>query len=313
MTEGLNIKGILKLNNGLEENPMVAVSDLQNIKNGLEGLVKEGEGIMHNPSIEDIYKYTLATQISINKYLEEFNYLLEISRKNKDNLTTSLLHSIKNMIGASYSFSSDILEDLSILDKEKKLSDEEIKMYHKNIKQNIENSSKMVDELTKHLELNAGEFEVKITSIPLKEESDNIINQCKSVDMTKKVEIVNNIDPKIEIQADKIILRESITNLCANALKFTPDDGRIDLNYREDGEYVYIDVVDTGVGISEENQKKILDINGEKYTTKGLKDEKGSGVGIKLMIEMLKFVNGKIKIKSAPGEGSTFTIKLHKN
>jgi signal transduction histidine kinase len=303
------IENNIPKNDATEPKIEVSVEEVKNLRQELEKLETAGETMPQNPNTEEIYKYNLNTQISLNKVLNELERILLISKKSSNYLATSLIHNSKGVIGASFSFSSD----LSNLNEKNKLSDEEIKFYYNNIKNNITNCLKIFGEIIQHLDYSSGKFEVKIIDIPLKKEADDVINKCKSVDASKKITLENTIDENLVIKADQIILRESLTNLCSNALKFTQDGGKISISYREDPENIFIEVTDTGVGISEENQKKILDTeSGNLYTTRGVKDEKGTGIGIKLMIEMLKLVDGNISIKSAPGEGSTFTVEIPK-
>jgi len=100
--------------------------------------------------------------------------------------------------------------------------------------------------------------------------------------------------------------------LVSNAIKFTPAGGKITLGIREeDAESVTFYVADTGVGISEENMKKLFRID-EQVTTLGTNKEKGTGLGLILCAEFVRKHFGKIWVESKIGEGTTFFVKLPK-
>ncbi len=100
-----------------------------------------------------------------------------------------------------------------------------------------------------------------------------------------------------------------IQNLVSNALKFTPESGNIKVSLNVENDFFEVSVSDTGVGINEEDQKKLFRLD-EHFSTYGTNNEKGSGLGLLLCKEFVEKNNGKVWVKSEQGRGSVFTFSL---
>jgi signal transduction histidine kinase len=99
-----------------------------------------------------------------------------------------------------------------------------------------------------------------------------------------------------------------LRNLISNAVKFTPENGRIAIGVNQLSYFAEVYVQDTGMGISAEALQKINESN--FYTTKGTASESGTGLGLMLCKEFLAKNGGQMHIESKPGEGSTFSFTL---
>jgi two-component system NtrC family sensor kinase len=122
----------------------------------------------------------------------------------------------------------------------------------------------------------------------------------------QKVEIATDLDPALgTIQADPLQLHQVFTNLMNNAAEAMPDGGKLILRTRRGPApgYVTIEVQDTGVGISEENMKKLFT---PFFTTKPI--GKGTGLGLAIIYGIVKMHRGQISVQSQVGKGTTFTI-----
>ena len=112
---------------------------------------------------------------------------------------------------------------------------------------------------------------------------------------------------------DEMKIQQIIYNLLSNAIKFTPDMGKVVLHTKQEiidnQDFLVLKVKDTGIGISKTAQAHIFD---RFYQVDGSTTRKGEGTGIGLALtaELVKLMNGKIKVESKAGEGTTFTISL---
>ena len=127
--------------------------------------------------------------------------------------------------------------------------------------------------------------------------------------MKKKIQLKNNIDKDISIVTEKEMIRIVCRNLINNAIKFTNENGLIELNSRiADGHIVYLTVKDTGIGMTKEAIEKV---NAKQYyNTTGTSYEKGSGFGLMLCRDLIAKNGGELIIESELGKGSSFTIKM---
>lgn len=116
--------------------------------------------------------------------------------------------------------------------------------------------------------------------------------------------------PKIHIDVERV--QQVLTNLVANALKFTPENGsvRIKVRLRADREQVVVSVSDTGTGISEEDQHRIFDEFAQVRKHVAERQRSGSGLGLAIARRIVEAHHGRIWVHSHVGEGTTFTFTL---
>ncbi len=125
----------------------------------------------------------------------------------------------------------------------------------------------------------------------------------------KKIELRNVIDRDLSIITEKEMIRIVLRNLISNAIKFTNENGLIELSSRiEDGHVLYLTVKDSGIGMTKADIEKV---NAKQYyNTTGTSYEKGSGFGLMLCRDLITKAGGELIIESEPGKGSSFTIRM---
>ena len=126
----------------------------------------------------------------------------------------------------------------------------------------------------------------------------------------KKIEIETDIDDEVLIEADKELLDLVWHNLLSNALKFTDENGKVTMSLHKDDQYVYVQVKDTGCGMSVETGKNIFK---KFYQGDTSHATKGNGLGLALVKRVIDICGGEISVSSQLGEGSTFTVKLRQS
>jgi two-component system, sensor histidine kinase and response regulator len=125
----------------------------------------------------------------------------------------------------------------------------------------------------------------------------------------KKIIIQNNINEGIMVFADMNMLQSVIRNLLSNALKFTHENGTIELKAKNENDEVTVSVIDSGVGISQDRLKNIFDQDRPEQTF-GTNKESGSGLGLILCKDFVEKNGGKIWVESIEGISSTFSFTL---
>lgn len=152
--------------------------------------------------------------------------------------------------------------------------------------------------------------------IEFKPKSQNIAELIKEV-IQLKIPAANNknisIHPVLKEEVNCVfdydMINLVIRNLVDNAIKFTPDGGEVKVSSSISGRFVHISVSDSGVGISEEAKQKLFD-KYQFFSSLGTKNEKGSGLGLKLCREFVERHSGQIKVDSNERHGSTFTVEI---
>lgn len=102
-----------------------------------------------------------------------------------------------------------------------------------------------------------------------------------------------------------------VRNLISNAIKFTPNNGKIMVRVDEDGEFWRISITDNGIGIEKKDAEKLFLIDSNP-TTIGTSQEKGTGLGLILCKEFVERNGGHIWVESTLGKGSTFSFTIPK-
>lgn len=125
---------------------------------------------------------------------------------------------------------------------------------------------------------------------------------------SKKVYLKSKVESGVYIFADKDMMNLVLRNLVSNAIKFTPENGEINIGATQKADSVELFVQDTGTGISSETIARLF--GDDFYTTKGTHNESGTGLGLKLCKDFLNKNGGNINVHSQPGKGSTFTCNL---
>ena len=157
--------------------------------------------------------------------------------------------------------------------------------------------------------IEANKYELTISSVNLGKIIEEAVNLFKPSALLKNIYL--NFIPSISdvfFYSDKRVLNNILSNLLNNAIKFTHQGG-ITVSLTANNEFAQITVKDTGIGISESNQKIIFDEF--RQVSEGFsRSFEGSGLGLTLVNKFINFINGSISVSSTIGLGSEFTIKL---
>jgi two-component system phosphate regulon sensor histidine kinase PhoR len=124
----------------------------------------------------------------------------------------------------------------------------------------------------------------------------------------KSYRILKNIDPDLRVKGNAERLEQVLMNLINNAVKYSPDHKEITIEATKQNGLVTVSVVDGGVGLTEANQKRIFErfyrVEDQRFNTSGL------GMGLYIASQIVHEHNGKMHVKSTPGDGSTFSFTL---
>ena len=141
---------------------------------------------------------------------------------------------------------------------------------------------------------------------------ENVANSFLAKARLNNIIISTHLDKDVNINTDKDKLNQIIQNLVSNAIKAIGKDGNIDIHLRETEKEIIINVIDTGIGIKEDDIQRIFE---RFYRVDDSRNTKENGVGLGLAItkNFVDALSGKIKVKSKLGEGSDFQITFEKN
>lgn len=145
--------------------------------------------------------------------------------------------------------------------------------------------------------------------INLRELSKEELGMLSELAMKKSIELKNSFDENLIVLADKNMIKTILRNLISNAIKFTPKNGKVEINALIDKKQVEISVSDNGIGMTEETMVKLFRLDGN-LSNPGTENEMGTGLGLLLCKEFVEKHGGKIWAESEFGKGSIFKLIL---
>ncbi len=243
----------------------------------------------------------------------DLNYELIVSaeqlkniNQSKDKLFSIIAHDLKSPFTGFMGLTELISKDIDDLTKE------EIVIMADALNASAKNIYELLINLLEWSRLQGGLSEINIEPLNLKRNVEVNLNLASHQASRKGIKLINEIDEKIYVLADKNMLQTLLRNLISNAIKFTNTDGYVKLYIKE----VFSDAVtfcveDNGIGMDENAIKSLFRID-KHYTTLGTQNEKGTGLGLILCKELLDKSNGRISVESQVGVGTKFFVTLPK-
>ncbi|MDQ1266163.1 MAG: hypothetical protein QG635_1315 [Bacteroidota bacterium] len=236
-----------------------------------------------------------------NQIISEQNKKLNEYNATKDKIISVIAHDLRSPLGSFMR----ITEQMSLNDDF--FTDEERKKLLSLMKDSSNNIYSMLENLLEWSMFQQGKINfspVKSNIIRIVEDS---IKTYKQAAAYKNIQIYNNIRESYFIKVDVNMMNSILRNLISNAIKFTPEFGRVDIYLSIDDNNYIFSVKDTGVGIPLENIYKLFRIDSSKSTI-GTYQEKGTGFGLILSREFIELHNGHIWAESEVGSAFYFTI-----
>jgi cell cycle sensor histidine kinase DivJ len=168
----------------------------------------------------------------------------------------------------------------------------------------------MVNSLLDVSKIEAGRFELQAEPVQITTVIDQVMEMMRLRAEQGGVALRATIDPRAgEIVADKRACRQILTNLVANAVKFTGDGGSVGVFARPEGNSVALEVVDTGCGIAGADLARLGDAFFQASSAYN-RSHDGTGLGLSLVRGLVGLHGGSIAIESAPGEGTRVVVRL---
>ncbi len=279
--------------NFLQRKAQKLADEVSEVKNHLEDLVEERTTELQSVSRE------LERQ---KKKLESTNHDLVESMNARNRLFAIIGHDVRAPIGYNLQALEMLIDKPGIPAKER---NELLKM----MASASEVTYNLLDNLLVWGRSQTGKLKatpVKVQLMELIHESLELIN-IGLKEKNLKVEV--EVDEDHYLEADRDQLYIVIRNLVSNAMKFTPEKGSIHISSRKQQGQVIISIRDSGIGIPESIQDKLLDARSH-VSTNGTRGEKGSGLGLKISHEIVEVNNGWMTIESESGKGTTITIGI---
>jgi len=168
----------------------------------------------------------------------------------------------------------------------------------------------LINDLLEFSRLDSGQVKLRLSDVSLEKVADSVIDKLSPMADQEGVEIELQIEgPLANIQADQMRIEQVLTNLVHNAIKFTPQGGKVTVRaHNLEGE-VEVDVADTGIGIPGEALERVFD-RFYQVDSSSTRHYRGTGLGLTISKHIVEYHRGRIWVESTEGEGSTFRVVL---
>lgn len=235
-----------------------------------------------------------ALTAKFNTMVKELNSIETL----RNDFINNVSHEIKTPIATIHGF-SNLLKDDS-------LSNEEKNEYLDIIINETTRVSSLTTNILKLTKLETQEIITDKTTFSLDEQLRHSILLLQKDISEKNLDLHINLD-KVEIHSNEDLLQQVWINLISNAIKFTPQNGKITIELMDTEDTIIVKIIDNGIGMKSENLNRIFD---KFYQEDSSHSSQGNGLGLPLVKRIVDLCSGTIRVKSILGEGSSFTVEL---
>ena len=261
------------------------------------------------PAVIDVLK-SFATQSALAiqnarlfREIADKSAQLEAASRHKSEFLANMSHELRTPLNAIIGFSEVLTERMFGELNEKQ--DE----YLRDIYASGQHLLSLINDILDLSKIEAGRMELEAGDFDLPSAIDNALILVRERATRRGITLGRTIDEQVGmLRGDERKVKQVLLNLLSNALKFTPEGGRIDVRAGVHDAVAEVSVTDTGVGIAPEDQEAVF----EEFRQVGTADKKveGTGLGLALSRKFIELHGGRIWVKSEVGKGSTFTFTL---
>ncbi len=232
------------------------------------------------------------------------NEMLAYASKAKSEFLANMSHELRTPLNAIIGFSE--LMKMNI--EEPNLKKREL--YVENILKSSRHLLALINDILDLSKVEAGKVELVKEKLPLPETISEVVSLIKERAAKHNVVVEKEIEPGLDIEADRQRFMQVLFNLLSNAVKFSKEEGGIvTIKAEKDGDMVHISVSDTGIGIREEDMKRLFS-EFEQLDSGISRKYEGTGLGLAITKKLVELHGGKIWAESKYGEGSIFAFLL---
>ena len=222
--------------------------------------------------------------------------------KTRSDFVATASHELRTPLAAVYGAVRTLRRD------DVELTDADRAQFLEMIESEATRLAKIVDQILLAGQLDADAVEFELVECDLEEVAAGVIDSA-ALHVPESISLDLSVDGAAPIRCDENKLRQVLVNLVDNAVKYSPEGGRVELRVRSENGSCLIEVADEGLGIPADERERIFEkfYRLDPQQTQGVG---GSGLGLYICRELVERMNGRLRVESEPGKGSRFTVEL---
>ena len=241
----------------------------------------------------------------IDALYQDFNSMirdLNSTEMLKSSFISNISHELKTPIAIISNYATILAED--------NLSETERQEYVEKIKNTVSDLSELISNILQISKLDNNQIKVNIEKFDVVETVIQCILARESILDEKNIDLQLEIPDELLIDSDSGLLKIVVNNIVSNAIKFTPENGRISVAIKDEEKQCVLSIEDNGCGMDDETIKHIFD---KFYQADTSHKMKGNGLGLAMVRQIINLLNADINVSSSLGNGTAFTIVLPKD
>lgn len=304
--DGFQVKSLLNKDPLKKEIPVIFITALEEPENKAKGFELGARDYLVKP----INKLEVLARVNLHLLIQQQNIeLIETNRKlqkaneTRDKIFSVISHDLRTSVGNMrnvFRFMLDGMVD-PVEDKDI-IFDAELTSRH---------TFNLLENLLYWAKSQQGDLKIRPEVVDVEDAVSDVFDQEMGSAVNKSIELKKEVEKGLQVYADRITLNIILRNLIMNSIKFTSENGKVEVIAKEINDGISITVKDNGIGMSKDDIHKILDKT-ESFSKKGTNQERGTGLGLVIVGEFLELNKGKISITSIIDKGSEFKIVFPK-
>jgi signal transduction histidine kinase len=235
---------------------------------------------------------------AVNQRLNEVNHL-------KDMFLSTASHELKTPLTSVIGY-AELLDE-----NDERMTREQRGEFLRRLRAEAGRLMGLIEDILDLARIESGKLTLRCVSMSVNEVAHAAVETTRLLARKYGVELVEQLDPLLpHVALDEVKLRQAVVNLLVNAVKFSPEHGKVVIETVRDGDFLRIQVLDQGKGIAPEDSAHIFELfgQGEHGARAG-----GLGIGLHLVKRLTELHGGHVGVNTRVGQGSTFWLRLPLN
>ncbi len=263
----------------------------------LLGVQPDGQRIIISMALD------ITERIKAEHAMQSAKETAEYASRAKSDFLANMSHELRTPLNAIIGFAEILRDELvgPINDEQKECVND--------IRFSGQHLLEMINDILDLSKIEAGKMFLQLEEFAIVDAVEEVNAIINALAMKKNIELTLTGPENITIQADRVKIKQIFYNLLSNAVKFTPEGGKVTTQLSLTKTDLYIKVIDTGIGIAEEDKMKLFAPFTQIDTSKS-RQYGGTGLGLALTQRLIELHGGEISVTSEEGKGSTFIFNI---